>query len=418
MAQQIPAFLGKFGSTEFFVVTMRAGELIRNLTVPKDIEGWEDLSPEERFQREVNYKRVAQHIAPYLAEDDDRFIGAFIVAAHQDEEMEFESLVDAGMKFPKAMPNSLMKQFGVLYLSGSEVLVPLDGQHRLAALKFAIEGKDNTGKELPLFTANPKVAEDVCTVILVRNDAQKARKIFNKVNRYAKPTTKADNLITADDDYIAVITREDIVGQLIESRVVNIRSNTLPASSGFFTTLATVYEISALLEETLINKKPDLGKLPSQADINLARKNITEFWVEFLKIAPYEASLLNPSEDGDKKRSEIRAQSVVCKPIVQRALAEANCLLISGSKKGGGKFSTKEVVQRINKVDWDPSEPKWQGILMIGDKVITGNGAMKFAGRILAYLLGQQLESHEVKKLKEQFSASTDGKSLPDPFLE
>ena len=32
-----------------------------------------------------------------------------------------------------------------------------------------------------------------------------ARKIFNKVNRYARPTSKADNLITSDDDILAIL---------------------------------------------------------------------------------------------------------------------------------------------------------------------------------------------------------------------
>lgn len=418
MAQQIPAFCGKFGSTDFFIVTMKAGELVRTLTVPKDMEGWDDLTPEERYQREVNYKRVATHIAPYLAEDEDRFIGSFIVAVHQDDEMEFESLVDAGIKFPKAMPNSLMKQFGVLYLSGSEVLVPLDGQHRLAALKFAIDGKDNKGKPIPLLKANPKVAEDVCSVIMIRHDAQKARKIFNKVNRYAKPTSKADNLITADDDYIAVICRENVIGELIDSKLVNIVSNTLPKSSPYFTTLATIYEISLAYEEALMGKKVETSKLPAQSDVNLGITNIRNFWEKFLEIAPYKSSLLDPEETGNQKRVEIRDQSVACRPIVQRALAETIILLTSGTIGDGNKCSVEEAVDRINNVDWDPGNPTWAGVLMNGDRVITGKGAMKFAARILSYMLGLDLETKELSKLKEQFSDYNGGKKLPNPLFD
>ncbi|MDP2126635.1 MAG: DNA sulfur modification protein DndB [Pseudohongiella sp.] len=416
MASQLPAFQGKFGSTEYFVITMKAGELVRTLTIPKEMEGWEDLTPEERFQREVNYKRVAQHIAPYLATDDDRFIGAFIVAAHQADDMIFESLESSGVKFPHGMPKSFPKQFGVLHLDGSEVLVPLDGQHRLAALKFAMEGKDNTGKEISGFQPKPEVASDVCTVILIRHDPQKSRKIFNKVNRYAKPTSKSDNLITADDDYIAVIVREKIIGNLIESRVVNT-SNTLSASSGFFTTLATMYEISLAYEETITGRKVDTTKLPPGADIKLAEVNLKTFWSKFLTIKPYEVSLLNSLDSGDKQRSEIRAQSVICKPIVQRALAEAIFLLLSDEEAGGKKLGLTEIINRINTIDWNPSTPIWQGILMLGDKVITGNGAMKFAARMLAYLLGQKLEKTEITKLAEQFASSTNGKKLPEVLI-
>ena len=183
MATSLPAFRGSFGTTEFFVLTMQAGEFVRSMTVPKELEDWEDLSPEEKFQREINYKRVATHIAPYLAHDDDRFIGAFICEVRQHDEMEFESLVDAGVKFPKALPNSLMSKFGILYLSGSEIMIPLDGQHRLAALDFAISGKDEKKNDIKGLTPNPAVASDTCTVILIRHNLEKARKIFNKVNK-------------------------------------------------------------------------------------------------------------------------------------------------------------------------------------------------------------------------------------------
>ena len=35
------------------------------------MEGWEDQIVEERFQRDINYKRVKDHIAPYLVNDLD-----------------------------------------------------------------------------------------------------------------------------------------------------------------------------------------------------------------------------------------------------------------------------------------------------------------------------------------------------------
>lgn len=414
MAQSLPAFRGNFGSTEFFVVTMKAGEFYRNMTIPKEMEGWEDLSPEERFQRDIDYKRVASHIAPYLAHDNDRFIGAFIVAIHQHEDMEFESLVDAGIKFPKAMPNSLMDQFGVLYLSGSEILVPLDGQHRLAAIKFAITGKDQNSNDIKGLVANPSVGADTCTVIMIRNDPQKARKIFNKVNRYAKPTSKADDLITADDDYIAVLVREHIVGDFIDSRLVNIKSNTLAAKSGLFTTLATIYEISMSYEEFMIGKKPVTTALPSSYDVSLAANNLKQFWTKFLSIQAYQSSLIDPTEDGDELRDDIRKQSLICKPIVQRALAEACIYLMADEQEDGSILSLKEIIDRVDLVDWSPANSVWQDVLTRGDKIITGNSAMKFAARVLAYMLGQELDEYEVKKLREQFGNNTDGKALPD----
>lgn len=413
MATSLPAFRGSFGTTEFFVLTMQAGEFVRSMTVPKELEDWEDLSPEEKFQREINYKRVATHIAPYLAHDEDRFIGAFICEVRQHDEMEFESLVDAGAKFPKALPNSLMNKFGILYLSGSEIMIPLDGQHRLAALDFAISGKDEKKNDIKGLTPNPAVASDTCTVILIRHDLEKARKIFNKVNKYAKPTSKADNLITDDSNYIAVITRENIVGDIIPGRIVKSGSgNTLPDGAPEFTTLATVYEINLRVEEAYTGRKPDLTVLPRPEDKALAIQTLEDFWGKFIEIEPYLHSLADPTEEGDERRKEIRRASVACKPIVQRALAEVILEMHCGSDESD-KLSVEETVARLNTLDWSPDNPTWQGILLNGNKVIAGASAQKLAARMICYLLGQKLEPIEISKLREAFLANNPDKDFP-----
>ena len=416
MAQSLPAFKGSFGSTEFFVFTMKAGEFVRSMTIPKELEGWEDLSPEEKFQREINYKRVADHMAPYLANDEDRFFGAFIVEVRQHDEMEFEGLVDSGIKPPKGIPNSLMNQFGILYLSGSEIMIPLDGQHRLAALEFAISGKDQKQADIKGLTPNPKVAEDTCTVIMIRHDLEKARRIFNKVNKYAKPTSKADNLITDDSNYIAVITREDIVGPIIPSRLVNLRASNLNERSPEFTTLATVYEINLKIEDALTGRKPELTKLPRKEDIALASQNLRSFWSSFLEIEAYEHSLHDFTEAGDERRREIRQGSLACRPIVQRMLAGAILQFMTGSE-GGTTMSAPEVVDRINQVDWSPENSMWQGVLLNGTRIVQGIAGENAGRRVITYLLGMKLDSIEKKKLEETYSDLTDGKALPDPLF-
>ena len=418
MAQTIPAFRGSFGTTEFFVLTMQAGEFVRTMTVPKELEEWEDLKPEEKFQREINYKRVAQYIAPYLAHEEDRFLGAFICEVRQHEEMEFESLVDSGTKFPKNFPNSLVSKFGVLYLSGSEVMVPLDGQHRLAALQFAISGKDEKKNDIKGLTPNPQVASDTCTVILIKHDTEKSRKIFNKVNKYAKPTTKADNLITDDSNYLAVITREDIVGNLIPSRVVKSdQGNTLSKTAHEFTTLATVYEINLKVEENMTGRKPDLLKLPRPEDMTVARNTLTDFWTKFIEIQPYQHSLQDPSDTGDERRKDIRNSSVACKPIAQRVLAEVILEFQCGSEDEDKK-SIEETVNLLNQIDWNPENDLWQGILMNGDKIIAGASPQRMAVRMICYLLGQKLETIELTKLKESFAANNPNIEFPERLFE
>lgn len=416
MPSALPAMRGKFGSTEYYLVTLPAKELSERLTIPKDMPGWDDLTVEEAFQREINYARVRDHVAPYLANDPDRFFGAFIVDIYNGDEVQFES-IDNMVKGLPALYQHAAKQFGFLHFRGDEVLVPLDGQHRLAAIKFAITGRDQTGKAISGMEQNLEVASDICTVILVKHDRVKARKIFNKVNRYAKPTSKANNLITADDDIVAVITR-DIADSLLAQRIVNHSSNTLSLKSPEFTTLSVLYDATMdLLSE--LHGKIDTTVLPSAANQKLYAKNAREFWEKLVqRVDLFELAVRDPSESGDAKRVEIRKDHVLGKPIIQHALVGA-ILRLQLPGEGGERLSDDDLFQRINSVDWSVTAAMWQGVLMNGDRVVTGKQARAFATRFIAYLLGEKLTTKELTVLGEQYAngPGAAGKKLPKPLF-
>jgi len=145
----IPAIRGKIGSTEYFVATMKASEVVNSVRIPKEMPDWGKESIEDRYQREINYKRVKEQIAPYFAMDEDRFFNALIVDILDPESVKFDKLSDAIKNIPSYM-GSLGDNFGILTLNGSERLVPLDGQHRLAALKFALYGRDEKDQTIDM----------------------------------------------------------------------------------------------------------------------------------------------------------------------------------------------------------------------------------------------------------------------------
>ena len=420
MTTMVPAMRGQFGSTEYFLVTMPAKELTEKLVIPKDLDEWKGMTIEDKFQREVNYLRVKKHIAPYLANDPDRFFGSFIVDMFHAEDVKFEPIRDVLKDIPKLYQKA-GEAFGFLYLDGNEVLVPLDGQHRLAALKFAITGKDEKQKDISGIDANFEVAKDLCSLILVKHDNDKARKIFNKVNRYAKATSKADNLITADDDIVAVITREEVADKVIHERLVNTKSNTLPASAIEFTTLSVIYEGTKIVLEDEIGKKINTEILPSEADQKLYRITASEFWEDICqKIKLISLALHDASEAGDAKRKEIRKDFVIGKPIVQLALVDA-IVRLRFENEDATRLSLSDVCNRINKVDWSVSNSLWQHVLMKGNKVVVGKQAARFAGKFIAYLLGATLEEPEITALEESYQnlqlTSEKKKSLPSPLF-
>ena len=409
---------GKFGTTDYWIVTMPAKELTERLIIPKEIEGWADLSIEEQYQREINFNRVKRQIAPYLAQDPDRFFGAFIVAMFHSDDTEFEPLAKIfGDKVPK-LYKSAGSAFGFLTLDGSEVLVPLDGQHRVTALKFAMIGKDEN--QVPIRNLEPRleIAEDVCTVILIKHDPKKSRKIFNKVNRYAKKTSKTENLITADDDVIAVIVREAIIGvdHAIPDVLVNASSNTLAVKASHFTTLSTLYEATKyLLEDT--HGKIDTENLPAKEVQGIMKREATEFWETVCsEVVHFRDSLHDPSEQGDARRREIRADYLLGKPVAQWALVQAIVKLREENHNTGNRLSLKEACQKVNKLNWSISEPRWQQVLLNGEKVVSGKSAVNFASQVIAYWLGQRLADNEITALKERYESLGSSGPLADPI--
>jgi len=407
----IPAIRGNLGTTEYFLATMKAAEVVSTLKIPKEMPDWDNETLEERFQREINYKRVKEHIAPYLATDPDRFFGALIVDILNAENVKFEALIDSGLRVPQYF-STLAKQVGVLYLEGSELLVPLDGQHRLAALRFAMFGKDEREQDIPNLSPNPDIGRDDITLIIVLHDDRKARKIFNKVNRYAKATSKADNLITADDDPVAVISR-DIANDVFGSRVINWSSNTLSATTGAFTTLGTIYESTvSYLERVISNGKIDLMKLPSSEVLNLWEQESHRLWKCFVEeLDVVSDALVDLEESGDQKRREIREQFLLGKPVAQNAL-------VAGVARAVNTGVPLEVAfKRANLIDWAKDNPLWQRVLLNGEKVVSGKQSVNFASRFIALMIGESLDEKEKQHLLDQYRSLFDPSVAPSKDL-
>ena len=419
MASVLPAMRGQFGSTEYFIVTMSAEDVTNKLKVPNEIDGWTDLSIEERYQREINYRRVKRQIAPYLVQDEARFFGAFIVTMLNAEQTEFEPISQIYKDKVPGLYRSAASVFGFLTLHGSEILVPLDGQHRLAALRFAITGKDEKQQPIPGLQALADVGEDICTLILIRHDETKARKIFNKVNRYAKSTTKAENLITADDDIVAVIVRETIVGadNAIPDALVNAKSNTLTTKAKEFTTLSTLYEgTKYLLEDT--HSKINTETLPDKATQGIMRREAKDFWDTVCsQVKLFSDALHDPSADGDEKRRQIRLDYLLGKPVAQWALVQAIVQLCSENPETASRISLNEACDRINQLNWHADEPRWQQVLMNGDRVLAGKSAVNYASRVIAYWLGHGLNDRMVDDLRERYTSQGGTGSLAAPIF-
>ncbi|MGQ4810515.1 hypothetical protein NKDENANG_03988 [Candidatus Entotheonellaceae bacterium PAL068K] len=417
MAHVIPCVRGKMGNTEYYEATMPARELVSAVRPAKEVDGWASRSVEERLQRELNEARIREEIVPYLAQATDRFFGSLIVLIYKGS-VEFEPMGSIGYRVPAAY-RSVAERIGFLTIEGGELIV-LDGQHRLVALREIIEGKPETQGEFTQEVPN----DDICLIFIKHESNEKTRRVFNKVNRYARPTNRGDNFITSEDDGYAIVARrllekgapldiKDNTGKLM----VNWRNNTLAASSLQLTTLSAIYEIlkDALACEGIANfdEKSRVNR-PTDKEIDRAYEVAERWWRAVLSgLEPYRAAIADPSSIPEMRKNDAPS-SLLFKPAGQIALFKG--LRRALEKKG---LRLEDVVNRANKVDWKISSEMWQNIIVRPNKtMIARKEAYELAAELIAYLIAaDKMEPQEVKNLRRSYNKAK-GYNFDDPSPE
>lgn len=429
MATAVAAMKARLGNTDYFVLSMKAQELVEKAKILKP-EEWKDMSLEERYQRDINYRRVKNEIAPYFASERSRFFGAVIVAAiNFSEEVSFEPLSDMLGRGVPGLYREEANKMGFLTFDGGEVLVPLDGQHRIKAIEFAVTGHDERGKEIKGLIPCTDLAQEDVTVILVPYEQAKARRIFTRVNLYARNPTTGQNIVTNDEDIVAVLARE-VANELIGAHLVKFSGNSLNKGDEHFTTLPIIYNCNeAIIKGNFPGVRIDKSKPPSLDRVELYRGKIREVWEQLLGgIEVFEDALSDTSENGNKERVQIRESFLLGKPVAQECLVRAFVKLTNPpGHRPSTKLSMEDACNNLNELPWAITEENlkmWDRVLWTGGtdgKIITKNRSL--STNLIAYLAGERLSDQEKTTLHEDYlalfpEAERKNKQLPEIFAE
>ena len=410
------------GTTDYYIAKMPVGELVDTVGLAIELPEWKDMTADEKMQREPDLNRVVNEICPYFTKDEDRFFGCVIVDIYSGfEEMIFEPITDVIPQLSAAYRIPL-KDVGFLTLPGKQRLIALDGQHRLLAMKLSLKGssaisaamlgnKKMTAQMLAL-EPHPDLAREEISVIFVEHtDNSKIRKIFNKVNKYARQTGRGQNIITADDDVFALIARRlfsegEVLSKIGNIELVNWSSNTLSQRSKQLTTVSALYTIA----ETLAKDQEWNAKVmpPDEDEIEEAYEENASFWKILLSgMSDYQKYI--ELTKANRTISELREDNLLMKPVTHMALAH---VAYYAKKKG---ISWTKVVSKLNRVDWSMDNSIWFNILVIPakkKKVITGKESIRAAGMVISYMvMGKSMTVAEVNEVREIIKNSTNEQS-------
>lgn len=433
MAITMPALRGKMGETEYFQATMKAGDLVRGARSARELDEWTSQSIDERLQREPDLKRIKNEIAPYFAKSPDRFFGSILVLIYKGD-VAFESLQEvSGGKLPRAYQSSA-QEIGFLTIDGGEMVI-LDGQHRMLALRGIIQGEIDAEDDDEPWPYVRDLSNDMVSVIFIDHESnEKTRRIFNKVNRYAKSTSRGDNIITSEDDAYAIIARRLLdqdapLGPLTAASgkpkdLVNWKSNTLSPNSTHLTTISAVYEAAkTILAAEGVGKLSENDR-PRDSDLDRYYTLVARYWEAVLDgLAAYRQALEDPARLPDMRRS-VSPSSLLFKPAAQIALFKG---LSRATKRG---LPLEEAVERADRIEWGMQSDIWRDILIKPNGNIDASGeAIERAARLIEYLLvADQMSEDEKAKLRRDYNAArgiaydddpdaplTDRPALPQP---
>lgn len=396
------------GSTTFFDATVKVSDLVSRARPANEADNWTTQSIEERLQREPDLKRIQREIAPYFAKSADRFIGSLILLLEPGEAT-FESIADIAKGLPRAY-QSEAENLGFLTIHGGMHVV-LDGQHRFLALRDLVSGKlKPRDDEEPWAFLRALETDDVSVIFIENESAMKTRRIFNRVNRYAKATSRGDNIITSEDDGYAIVARRllDEEAPLGPSTtksgnvrdLVNWRSNTLAEKSVQFTTISVVYETIKLILNAEGIPKLDGSDRPSDENLDRYYEIARRYWAAVLEgIDAYRTAMDDPSTIPPMRKPE-HPMSLLFKPAAQMALFKG---LTAAVALG---VPLEEAIGRANRIDWGMKSDLWQHVIIKPSGAIdASNQASDRAGRLIAYMIAaERMKDADVDDLRRDYS--------------
>ncbi|MET7299937.1 DNA sulfur modification protein DndB [Embleya sp. NPDC005575] len=238
----VPAFEAKVGNWTYYSCLMSYAQVAREINFAHELGGNRDLGT--MIQRGVGTR--TQYITEYLLTNENRFLGALIIAVWGGDPNYLSVTMDAENQ---AVLQGLDRNFGVLTFDGTQQFFALDGQHRLKAIKDAIKQNPELGNE------------DINVIVVPHFDTdegrRRTRRLFTNINRNAKSTNLQENIALDEDDSFAILTRRllDDDEFLKRDKVVLVFSKvgqdgelvlaqrSVSASSPAWSTIAVVYDI-------------------------------------------------------------------------------------------------------------------------------------------------------------------------------
>lgn len=381
------AIKARMGKWTYYTSSMTYEQLANYVKMPEEVFPSKVLS--QRIQRDLSDKNVGR-INHYLMNEEDRFFNALVLAVFGGKPCWYPGCFEKD--------NMSFYNIGILELSGEENIFPVDGQHRLAAIKELVSGRNADKKE------------EVPVIFISYDDSEvgidRMRRLFTSLNRYTKMVNEAEKIILDEDDIVAITTRFFIDDcDFFAKKILFSKTDAMHHSDKeHFINLRSLYKCNDflldvfLLNQGTISESKEVYKRYRRSDGEIEKfiSFTLEFWKDFVSIMPEVGTFFDKGVV-DNQRSE-NGGSVLFRPRGICAFIHA----ISVISKARGK-DLKDVLMCYSQTEFELNSGLWKDILWNGVILDPGNALLRdiFIFMYDESILTQKRQTSVIKKVGE-----------------
>lgn len=379
-----PALRCRMGDWIYYVTFMSFRDIKEWIQAPHEIHSSKKLS--EWIQRELQSNH-AQAIATYLATQPERMFNALFVGIYGGEpqwgEIQVSSTLElAPFEVTEDQLDNLSRSIGILHFSGEEKLFAIDGQHRVAGVKLALE----KNKDL--------LKDDEITVILVghktdQTGRERTRRLFTTLNKTAKRVSQTDIIALDEDNGAAIVTRRMIDDFTLFSKgemiAFNPTANIGDSDLDSITSVITLYDIAKTLVGCVDGTRGFTNNRPDDDLLNSVYNFCCSYWNSLKEIIPeYNEVFLSKKSPSQFRQPD--NNHLLFRPVGQRAFTEATAYLIKNYS-----LELDEAIKELSQVDLWLHSLKWHYILWnpIGKTMISTAKNRSIAKSHLLKMIGR-----------------------------
>ncbi len=337
-----PALEGRMGDRTFYMTTLTLQTVARYFepTSPS-------LPAEQRAQRALSDRRVPD-ITQYLTDKEQDWVFGSLTISY-DGEVEYD------------------EETRILHLDPATDFVVVDGQHRLAAIKRAVE-------EDPLLRK-----QSIGVMLVAFEDLSRNQQVFSDLNRTVQKTSRSLDILYDHSDPMTGVVKYVAQQVPLFKNKVEKNQTSLAVRSKYFITLSSLYDAC----KQVLGGTRALEALKDDDDaVNAAQDFCVRYWKKLSEVIEPWAEVA----DGDIKPAEARIENIVAHAVAFYGLGTAGALLLNvKSKEDWARVGEAEleILDRLQDVDWKKTNEDWQGIVMLGTAVVTRHQTRQaFARRI------------------------------------